>query len=244
MADTSVDSSRTSPRSPCTSPPSLSILLTSLDSRLPISESSLDSSPPISELSLDSSAPISELSLDSSAPISELSLDSSRPISELNLDSRRPISELNLDSSRDSTLLTLSLMFLWAMLALRHRPIPTPKIAMRMVTTDPNPNKGTHCTHWFSIIRPSRLTLWLTVFLPRNCRIPTASRSIAILHFYRGPRSINPWDVVRPAGFEPAAYSSGGCRSIHLSYGRMGWRDCNWPAGPASRPQSSRSPVL
>jgi hypothetical protein len=26
--------------------------------------------------------------------------------------------------------------------------------------------------------------------------------------------------VVRPAGFEPAAYSSGGCRSIHLSNGR------------------------
>ncbi len=28
-------------------------------------------------------------------------------------------------------------------------------------------------------------------------------------------------EVVRPGGFEPTTYSSGGCRSIHLSYGRL-----------------------
>ena len=35
-----------------------------------------------------------------------------------------------------------------------------------------------------------------------------------------GERANSRSELVRPAGFEPAAYSSGGCRSIQLSYGR------------------------
>ena len=31
------------------------------------------------------------------------------------------------------------------------------------------------------------------------------------------------FSMVCPAGIEPAAYSLGGCRSIRLSYGHMGW---------------------
>jgi hypothetical protein len=35
--------------------------------------------------------------------------------------------------------------------------------------------------------------------------------------------------MVRPRGFEPLAYSFGGCRSIQLSYGRM--MGLNYQAG-------------
>ncbi len=33
---------------------------------------------------------------------------------------------------------------------------------------------------------------------------------------------------MRPAGFEPATHSLEGCCSIHLSYGRNGWKGNGW----------------
>src|SRR5204862_2562834 len=65
----------------------------------------------------------------------------------------------------------------------------------------------------------------LTVLLPEEERQQLAAEGIPLPKPFRLAKFRSRF--VRPAGFEPAAYSSGGCRSIQLSYGRVRERRCD-----------------
>ena len=59
--------------------------------------------------------------------------------------------------------------------------------------------------HFKEVVRPPSMSTWRVLAILLT--LPIWKHFLMVV-------------LVRPAGFEPAAYSSGGCRSIHLSYGR------------------------